>query len=121
MLTTFFHLGCIENKMFSYQQMTFSQDEVSISAIFCIKQAAIIIFGYNFGSFKMFSISDMSVVYSSSASPDRLLSPVVNFLSMEPENDPKNFLYIWVVRGRNRQAVELNRGRNQPQAIELNR
>ena len=48
----------------------------------------------------MYSVSDMSVVYSSSCSSQRLLSPVHNFIYMEPENDPKLYVYVWVVRGK---------------------
>lgn len=54
--------------------------------------------GYSFGSFVVFSLSDLTVVYSSPYSPQRS-SPVTHFVYMEPENDPRSFVYVWVARG----------------------
>ena len=89
----------IDRDRFVYQQLSFAKAEVYVSSIACTKQLASIFVGYSFGSFSMYNMFEMKMVYSSSCS-QRLLSPINNFIYMEPDNDPKCFIYLWVVRGK---------------------
>lgn len=39
------------------------------------------------------------IYFSYSSSIDSEADPVVKFAFQEPENDPRNYCYLWVVRG----------------------
>lgn len=63
-----------------------------------------LLIGYNFGSWQFWNISasgrePIHLDFSSLYSPDAL--PVIGFCFQEPENDPRNFVYIWALRGEN--------------------
>lgn len=84
---------------FVYQQTSFSSDEIHVSAIYYVPQVSSMFIGFSFGSFVIHNLLDFTIMYSSPCSPERSMSPVTHFVYMEPENDPKCFVYVWVARG----------------------
>lgn len=83
---------------FSYHQLPMSTSDVHVSAISCAYQISSLLIGYSFGSFVLYNMTDLTISYSSPYSAQRS-SPVTHFVYMEPENDPKCFVYVWVARG----------------------
>ena len=49
------------------------------------------------GGFQLFNVQRMTVTYSGTC--PKVPSPVTHFTYQEPENDPKNNVYLWVARG----------------------
>lgn len=80
--------------------------DVHVSAIDFIPQTSSLFIGYDFGSFVVFSLTDFSLIYSSPYAPQHC-SPVTNFIYMEPDDDPKCFIYVWVARGNQRSLKSL--------------
>ncbi|KAK7496763.1 hypothetical protein BaRGS_00011972, partial [Batillaria attramentaria] len=52
--------------------------------------------GYSFGGFHLWKLFNPALDYASAVEPEDL--PVAFFVYQEPENDPKNFAYLWVAR-----------------------
>ena len=71
---------------------------VSVTAIHHFPLAAGLLVGYSFGGFQLYSLLDSTLLYSLPLILRRLPTPVTHFAVQEPENDPKNFLYVWVSR-----------------------
>src|SRR5699024_10658947 len=76
-----------------------------------IPQLGLLCVGYNFGGFHLYNLGQFKLECSCSVDPNLLA--VVGFAFQSPENDPKNYSYLWVVRGANSRApnleeVELN-------------
>lgn len=94
-------IGCISFTEFTqcdnYQELISSRDEVYVSTLYGVEQLSSIFVGFNFGSFIIYNFCNFSITYSSPFSPQR--SPVIHFVYIEPENDPKYFVYLWVARG----------------------
>ena len=61
-----------------------------------VPQLASLVLGYNFGAFQIINLSSLQVDCASPYEADA--GPVVSFAVQEPENDPKNFVYLWLVR-----------------------
>nr|XP_045604615.1 protein ELYS-like isoform X1 [Procambarus clarkii] len=69
---------------------------VSITALTFIPQLASLVVGYNFGAFQIINLSTLTI---DCASPyEESMPPVHSFSWQEPENDPKNFVYLWLCR-----------------------
>lgn len=71
---------------------------VSVTAIHHFPLSAGLLVGYSFGGFQLYSLLDSTLLYSLPLLLRRLPPPVIHFAVQEPENDPKNFLYVWAVR-----------------------
>lgn len=76
---------------------TFSINHVYISALFYVPQLSLLCVGYNFGGFHLYNLNQLKLECSCSLNSELL--PVVAFAFQSPENDPKNYSYLWVVRG----------------------
>lgn len=76
---------------------TFSYSNVYISSLYFIPQLSLLCVGYNFGGFHLYNLNLFKVEFSCSLNSEFL--PVVSFAFQAPENDPKNYSYLWVVRG----------------------
>ncbi|OTF82514.1 ELYS-like protein, partial [Euroglyphus maynei] len=76
---------------------SYLQSQVYVSAIHYIPQLSVICVGYNFGGFHLYDMQKFKLECSCSVDPDLL--PVISFSFQSPENDPKNYSYLWVVRG----------------------
>ena len=84
----------------------FPEAGVVVSALSYVPQIGALLVGYNFGAWQLWNVSAVSVrstpislEFSSTYVPEAM--PVVGFTFQEPENDPRNFVYIWVLRGEN--------------------
>jgi hypothetical protein len=75
----------------------FPSSEVYVSAIHYIPQTAMICIGFNFGGFQLYNLKSFKL--ECSCGLEYGLPPVVSFAFQDPENDPKNYSYIWVIRG----------------------
>lgn len=75
----------------------YSSQQVYVSAIHYIPQLALIAVGYNFGGFHLYNINTLQLDFTNEI--DSSFLPVVSFAFQVPENDPKNFSYLWAVRG----------------------
>ncbi|KAH9529580.1 Protein ELYS [Dermatophagoides farinae] len=76
---------------------SYLQNQVYISALHYIPQLSLICVGYNFGGFHLYNLQTFILECSCNVDPDLL--PVISFSFQSPENDPKNYSYLWVVRG----------------------
>ncbi|GFO00496.1 At hook containing transcription factor 1 [Plakobranchus ocellatus] len=92
---------CHRQEQFYYRrqddtvQKVFEEDTIWVSRLTYIAQSGTLAVGFNFGCFQLWRLYNPVLDYSSRYSPD---SPAVsNFLVQEPENDPRNFVYLWVV------------------------
>jgi hypothetical protein len=88
---------------------------VVVSHLQYIPQLGNLLVGFNFGSWQMWNTSRLILEFASSydgAEPTSAAStskngtslsslPVTSFAFSEPENDPRNFCYVWVARGEN--------------------
>ncbi|KAL4221649.1 Protein ELYS [Mactra antiquata] len=92
-----------DDDVFEYQKpdgmvmKTYSLDNVSVTSLKYIKQAGLLVIGYSFGCYQLWKLSVPVLEYSSRLESEP--SPVTHITYQEPENDPKNFCYIWVARG----------------------
>ncbi|CAG2164445.1 unnamed protein product [Oppiella nova] len=83
----------------------FPKTLVSVTALQYVPQTAFLCVGFNFGGFQFFNMKTFKL--ECSCGLEYGLPPVVRFAFQDPENDPKNYSYIWVVRG---QEIEDNSG-----------
>ncbi len=88
-----------------------------VSCLQYAPQLGNLLVGFNFGSWQMWNTSRLVLEFASSyegSEPSTAGSaatknngsslstlPVTNFAFSEPENDPRNFCYVWVARGEN--------------------
>ena len=93
----------------------FDEANVVVTALKYVPQLASLLAGFNFGSWQMFNLMQFSnssiatsASYSSSYDKDNSL-PVTAFSFQEPENDPRNFCYIWSVKCDNDWDTEAER------------
>ncbi|XP_066981353.1 protein ELYS-like isoform X2 [Macrobrachium rosenbergii] len=72
---------------------------VTITAVKFIPQLASLVVGYNFGAFQIINLSTLTIDCTSPYEDN--VPPVHSFACQEPENDPKNFVYLWLCRSWN--------------------
>ena len=75
----------------------FPVDSLAITALHFVPQILCLLIGYSLGGFQLYDVQKMVVLHSSPC--PKVPSPVTHFVYQEPENDPKNNVYIWVARG----------------------
>jgi hypothetical protein len=76
---------------------TMDEDSVSVTAIKCIHHVGAIAIGYSFGSYQLWHLKELKLLWTHSE--DVLSSCVTHFAFQEPEDDPRKFCYLWVGRG----------------------
>ncbi|XP_076032240.1 uncharacterized protein LOC143020018 isoform X2 [Oratosquilla oratoria] len=70
--------------------------KVTVTALLYVPQIASLVVGYNFGAFQVYNLSKLAI---ECASPfEENMPPVQAFAYQEPENDPRNFVYMWLSR-----------------------
>ncbi|XP_071110083.1 protein ELYS-like [Haliotis cracherodii] len=74
----------------------FKTDSISITCLKYIPQDGNLAVGFSFGGFQLWKLYAPVMEYSSRLEAEP--SAVSHILYQEPENDPKNFCYIWVAR-----------------------
>ncbi|XP_076472311.1 uncharacterized protein LOC143301802 [Babylonia areolata] len=77
-------------------RQTFNEEEVHVSSLKYIPQIGTLAIGYSFGGFHLWKLFNPVIEFASSVEAEDL--PVAFFVYQEPENDPKNFAYLWVCR-----------------------
>lgn len=101
------------SNVFSYtndvsgETVHFPETGVVVSSLTFIPQIGGVLAGFNFGAWQFWNVSTanvrgsapISLEYSSAYASQDL--PVVKFCFQEPEDDPRNFVYVWVLRGDN--------------------
>lgn len=93
----------------------FDEANVVVSALKYVPQLASLLAGFNFGSWQMFNLMQCSTAsnatsasFSSAYDKDNSM-PITSFAFQEPENDPRNFCYIWSVKCDNDWDTELEK------------
>lgn len=90
---------CYSQDKFIYQKWLFDSRTVKITALQLISQIRCLCVGYSFGGFHLCSLSPLMHICSSPL-PQHTPSPAVtHFAYLEPENDPRSFVYLWVATG----------------------
>ncbi|XP_054164403.1 protein ELYS-like [Oppia nitens] len=86
----------------------FPKEQVYVSALHYIPQTGFLCVGYNFGGFQFYNMNTFKL--ECSCGLEYGLPPVIRFAFQDPENDPKNYSYVWVIRGQ--EIEELNEIQN---------
>ena len=81
----------------------FALDQVEITALKYFFQTNTLYIGFSFGGFQGWSLQTMKIVFGCCLAD--YLEPVVGFSLQEPEDDPRNYCYLWVMRGCNNKSV----------------
>ncbi|XP_014661686.1 PREDICTED: protein ELYS-like [Priapulus caudatus] len=76
---------------------TLTADAVWVTCAKYVKEIGMLAVGFNFGCFQLWSLSGPNLEYSSQFECD--LSPITKVAYQEPENDPRNYNYLWVASG----------------------
>ncbi|KAK4321740.1 hypothetical protein Pmani_007480 [Petrolisthes manimaculis] len=69
---------------------------VTVTALAFLPQLASLVVGYSFGAFQIINLSTLTIDCTSPYEEN--VPPVLSFACQEPENDPKNFVYLWLCR-----------------------
>jgi hypothetical protein len=75
----------------------FPSKSLTITALHFVHQMESLLIGYNFGGFQVYNLVKMTIAHGCPCPKAHL--PVTHFTYQEPENDPKNNVYLWVARG----------------------
>ncbi|XP_013406117.1 protein ELYS-like [Lingula anatina] len=73
-------------------------EEVFVTSLKFVHPIGTLIVGFNFGCFQMWRLYEPVLDFSSKLDIDDVC-PITHFAYQEPENDPRNFCYLWVARG----------------------
>ncbi|XP_065890104.1 protein ELYS-like isoform X2 [Dysidea avara] len=74
----------------------FPTGSVQVTAVAYLSQTNSQAVGYNFGCFQIFSLHNLSLVFSSTINQANPLAAASHFVLQEPENDPRKYLFLWV-------------------------
>ncbi|XP_062579828.1 protein ELYS-like isoform X2 [Saccostrea cucullata] len=75
---------------------TFNTDAIHVSCLQYIQQIGSLFVGFSFGCYQIWKLHVPVLEYSSRLEGEMV--PITHVAYQEPENDPKNFSYIWVTR-----------------------
>ena len=79
------------------EDRSYPSRDVFVSSLTHIPSLSVLAVGYNIGLFQLYDVTSLELLFSSDA--DNLPSPVLQVLYQEPEDDPRESVYLWVVRG----------------------
>ena len=96
LLFLFLNVDYYQHGNFVYQKQAFNPNAVEVTALHLVSQIRCLCVGYSFGSFQLYSLCPTMVVCSSPIAQD---VAITHFAYMEPENDPRSFVYLWVATG----------------------
>ncbi|XP_018025653.1 protein ELYS [Hyalella azteca] len=71
-------------------------EAVAVTSLLYIPQIASLAVGYNFGAFQLYNIRSMAIDCTSPY--EEGVPGVISFAYQEPENDPRNCVYLWLCR-----------------------
>ncbi|XP_076804145.1 uncharacterized protein LOC143448335 isoform X2 [Clavelina lepadiformis] len=75
---------------------TFDESDISITSLHFEERVTSLFVGFSFGQFHIFDLQDMSLTFSSELS--NYNATIKKFAFQEPENDPRNFCYLWIIK-----------------------
>eukprot|EP00095_Tigriopus_kingsejongensis_P000853 maker-scaffold1106_size62344-snap-gene-0.11 protein:Tk00853 transcript:maker-scaffold1106_size62344-snap-gene-0.11-mRNA-1 annotation:"protein elys" len=78
----------------------FPEEGVTVCALKFIPQLATLAAGFNYGSWQLWNVGRLFLEFSSTYDGPESL-PVTGFTFQEPENDPRNFCYVWTMQSEN--------------------
>ena len=84
---------------FIYGKHSFNTRAVGVTALHLVSQIRSLCIGYSFGGFHIYSLSPLMLICSAPLMQHAPPIPVTHFAYMEPENDPRSFVYLWVTKG----------------------
>ena len=71
---------------------------MKVTALHLVSQIRCLCVGYSFGGFHIYSLCPLMYICSSPLPQHISAVTVTHFAYMEPENDPRSFVYLWVAR-----------------------
>ena len=74
-------------------------DDVCVSALALLPHTGLLAVGFHFSCFQLWRLKVPVLEYSSRFEHEDVPTPITHFAYQEPENDPRNFCYVWVARG----------------------
>ncbi|XP_052102837.1 protein ELYS-like isoform X2 [Mytilus californianus] len=84
---------------------SFNPSDVVVTCLKYIPQIGTLVVGFSFGSYQLWRLNVPVLEYSSRVEEDS--GSVLNVAYQEPENDPKNFCYLWIIRGCDSEEEEM--------------
>jgi hypothetical protein len=99
-------LSYANNKTFQHvssatgDSVYFPEKGVHVCSLKLVPQLASLAVGFNFGSFQLWNLSRLEMEYSSTYTGSDSL-PLTGFTFQEPDNDPRNFCYLWAMQSEN--------------------
>ena len=90
---------CYSDGNFIYQKQSFHPSAVKVTALHLVSQIRCLCVGYGFGGFHIYNLCPLVFVCSSPLPQHTPIPAITHFAYMEPENDPRSFVYLWVARG----------------------
>ncbi|XP_065060865.1 protein ELYS-like isoform X2 [Rhopilema esculentum] len=70
--------------------------DVAVTSLLVLRQATLLVVGFNFGCFQIWNLQSLQPIYSSPYNPSA--ADVTHLVFQEPENDPRHCCYILVGR-----------------------
>ncbi|KAK3603515.1 hypothetical protein CHS0354_030374 [Potamilus streckersoni] len=93
-----FSRGCYQyQKPDNIVLKSYPEEKISVSCLKYIHQTGILVVGFDFGCYQLWNLHIPVLEYSSRLESNP--KPITHVTYQEPENDPKNFCYLWVCRG----------------------
>lgn len=78
------------------KEVQFAMEEVEVTALHYCPNVISLAVGHNLGTWSLFSLQTLQVEHSSAYNGSQ--KPVQAITFQEPENDPRNYVYYWVLR-----------------------
>lgn len=88
--------GSFEFKSRSSTLGHFPNADVYVTAVKYIPSLTTLAVGFNFGGIQLWELHHLSLQFTIANDHEQA---IVNFAFQEPENDPRNFCYLWVFKG----------------------
>ena len=73
-------------------EASLSRNDVKITSIKYDKHTRSLLIGFNFGCFQIWNMTSLTI--DSSSEFRNINKPIIGFSVLEPQNDPKQFLYL---------------------------
>ena len=91
------HCYANSGKAFQHKATFFPAEGVVVNSMMYVPQLSSLAVGFNFGAWQLWNLSTLNLEFSSTyEGPDEL--PITEFTFQEPENDPRNFCYLWTMQ-----------------------
>lgn len=96
--------GNVTYEIFEYKSSStvlssFPADDVYVSTMKYMRSLTVLAVGFNFGGIQLWNMQNLCVQQTLPVRSNQVPAAVVQFAFQEPENDPKNFCYLWGITG----------------------